>query len=253
MQRTGERGPLIFSVNRYSNNMRAIPFLLACLLFCGCERAPAERPADKETPPVNKDKLDLFKVSDLVFNRYATVGYGELSRPEKVFVCVWGLEGEVNNGGFDQYYFNSSGDHALDTIESLEAIDAKHTANLVRDRPVAPGIKAPGAKGPSPACTSASPTKEPVSVGHYGQSHRPMTAAEAVALFSGGREPRGLGGHRPAPHRGEGDPPGTVVAPSRRLAVLSGCQGQAAVLHLQVLHQRGLRGAGSRQGGAPDG
>lgn len=81
---------------------------------------------------MNKDKPDLFKVSDFVFDRYAKLGYDKLSRPEKVFVCIWGLEGEVNNGGFDQYYFNSAGDHALDTVESLEAIGAKHTANLVR-------------------------------------------------------------------------------------------------------------------------
>lgn len=81
---------------------------------------------------MNKDQPDLFKVSERVFNRYGKLGYDTLAQPEKVFVCVWGLEGEVNNGGFDQYYFNSSGDHALDAVASLEAIGARHTANLVR-------------------------------------------------------------------------------------------------------------------------
>jgi len=114
------------------NNMRAIPLLMACWLLCGCQRTPADGPTQEERPPVKKDQLDLFKVSDLVFDRYGKLGYDKLTRPEKVFVCVWGLEGEVNNGGFDQYYFNSAGDHALDSVESLEAIGAKHTANLVR-------------------------------------------------------------------------------------------------------------------------
>ena len=81
---------------------------------------------------MNKDQLDLFKVCDQVFDRYGKVGYDQLAQPEKVFVCVWGLEGEVDNGGFDQYYFNSSGDHALDSVESLESIGAKQSANLVR-------------------------------------------------------------------------------------------------------------------------
>ena len=78
------------------------------------------------------DHPDLFKISDRVFDRYQKLGYEKLSRSEQVFQCVWGLEGEVNNGGFDQYYFNSAGDCALDTVAALEVIGAKHTANLVR-------------------------------------------------------------------------------------------------------------------------
>ena len=42
------------------------------------------------------------------------------------------LEMEINNGGFDQYFFNSAGDRVYPTVEALEAIGAKHTANIVR-------------------------------------------------------------------------------------------------------------------------
>lgn len=91
-----------------------------------------------------KEQPDLFKVSDVVFDRYNKVGYDNLSQQEKLFVCVWGLEGEVNNGGFDQYYFNSSGDHSLDVEASLKAIGANHTADLVRQ-----GNALFGAAGPS--------------------------------------------------------------------------------------------------------
>lgn len=94
---------------------------------------------------MKKDQPDLFKVSDFIFDRYAALGYGKLATSEKVFVCVWGLEGEVNNGGFDQYYFNSSGDHAADAEESLRAIGAQHTAQLVKQANVLFG-----ASGPSP-------------------------------------------------------------------------------------------------------
>jgi hypothetical protein len=34
----------------------------------------------------------------------------EMSEAERVFICIWQLEAEVNNGGFTQYFTNSSGD-----------------------------------------------------------------------------------------------------------------------------------------------
>ena len=34
------------------------------------------------------------------------------------------LEAEINNGGFDQYFFNSAGDKAAEAINALEAIGA---------------------------------------------------------------------------------------------------------------------------------
>ncbi len=42
------------------------------------------------------------------------------------------LDAEVNNGGFDQFLFNSSGDYAIETIEALTHIGAIATADLVR-------------------------------------------------------------------------------------------------------------------------
>jgi len=86
----------------------------------------------KGKPRVKEQPVDLFKISDLVFARYTKLGFENLSPHEKVFQCVWGFEAEVNNGGFNQYYFNSAGDHAAETVKSLEVIGANQTANLVR-------------------------------------------------------------------------------------------------------------------------
>lgn len=44
------------------------------------------------------------------------------SEAEWVVFRVWSLLGEVSNGGFDQYFFNSSGNHAARTIDALKAI-----------------------------------------------------------------------------------------------------------------------------------
>ncbi len=41
------------------------------------------------------------------------------------------LEADVNNGGIDQYYFNSSGDHALFVPHALRKIGASSTAGIV--------------------------------------------------------------------------------------------------------------------------
>jgi hypothetical protein len=89
--------------------------------------------------------LDLFKVADLVRQRRDKQGYDKLSKPERVFLCVWGLEGEVYNGGFDQYYFNSAGDHAGEAVESLGEIGAKSSRDVVRQ-----ANALFGAGGPSP-------------------------------------------------------------------------------------------------------
>jgi hypothetical protein len=69
---------------------------------------------------------------DAVSNRYETVGYGNLNEKEKLIYCIWWLEGEVNNGGFHQFFWNSAGDNIKDTFTFLSAIGANHTAELLR-------------------------------------------------------------------------------------------------------------------------
>ena len=42
------------------------------------------------------------------------------------------LEGEVNNGGFSQYFWNTEGQHAQVTVDVLKRVGAKETASLLR-------------------------------------------------------------------------------------------------------------------------
>ena len=51
--------------------------------------------------------------------REAAVGVKALSPGERVFLYVWNLEAEVNNGGFEQFYLNSAGDNAIETPVAL--------------------------------------------------------------------------------------------------------------------------------------
>lgn len=59
--------------------------------------------------------------------------FDRLSFPEQVFVCVWELEAEVNNGGFDQYFFNVAGDNAHAVLAALDAIDAMRAREIAAD------------------------------------------------------------------------------------------------------------------------
>ena len=58
--------------------------------------------------------------------------YGKLTEPQKLFYFNQNLEREINNGGFNQYFCNSSGDNAHETILSLKAIGADKTANILQ-------------------------------------------------------------------------------------------------------------------------
>lgn len=54
-----------------------------------------------------------------------------LTDPQKNFFFSQQLKGEVNSGGFDQYFYNSSGQFAHEALASLEAIGAENTATLL--------------------------------------------------------------------------------------------------------------------------
>jgi hypothetical protein len=54
------------------------------------------------------------------------------SFPQRVFSAIWALESEVNNGGFSQYFFNSSNESAGFVAEALELVDAPKTADICR-------------------------------------------------------------------------------------------------------------------------
>jgi hypothetical protein len=73
----------------------------------------------------------LQPVADAAFARYAGTAFDELAEADQTVILVWSLQGEVGNGGFDQFYFNSSGDHAAETVAALERIGAHRTAALV--------------------------------------------------------------------------------------------------------------------------
>jgi hypothetical protein len=78
------------------------------------------------------DDLDgVLHVVTPWLDRYLEHGLGELSPREAVGVGVWLLDAELNNGGFHQYYSNTRGTLAVQTVDALMQIGATETASLL--------------------------------------------------------------------------------------------------------------------------
>ena len=55
-----------------------------------------------------------------------------LSKPRQAIYMIWVLEAEVNNGGFNQYYFNPSKQYAEFTPDALQLIGAIKWVDLMK-------------------------------------------------------------------------------------------------------------------------
>ncbi|EFM08813.1 hypothetical protein PaecuDRAFT_4278 [Paenibacillus curdlanolyticus YK9] len=81
-----------------------------------------------------KEDLELlFAVGDEINKKYYEAGFHVLTESEQVILCLMGIEREVNNGGFDQFFLNSAGEYKLETLESLKKIGASYTASLLEE------------------------------------------------------------------------------------------------------------------------
>lgn len=103
-------------------------------------------PLTVETIDQTPDSLLLYLVFDHISSMLPSDPEQEfksvlsLSKPQQAIYIIWGMESEVNNGGFNQYYYNSSGQFAKFAPEALKLVGAKqfaalmHTANDVYEK-----------------------------------------------------------------------------------------------------------------------
>ena len=79
-------------------------------------------------------------IIDFIINKYDYISkkcnYGDniekLNEYERVFLVTQILEMEVNNGGFDQFFFNSSGDFSNEIVDAFTKINAFKTAEICK-------------------------------------------------------------------------------------------------------------------------
>jgi hypothetical protein len=70
-------------------------------------------------------------------------GVEALTKPQRCYTPVIWLDGEVRNGGFSQYFFNSSGDGWRDALAGLELMGLTEQATLLRAAVAKFGSKPP--------------------------------------------------------------------------------------------------------------
>jgi len=80
---------------------------------------------------MNKNGI-LIDLSESDKTKFGKEDFSTQSIPQKVFSSIWAIESEVNNGGFSQYFLNSSCETAGFVAEALDVIGAPLTADICR-------------------------------------------------------------------------------------------------------------------------
>jgi hypothetical protein len=112
--------------------MNKILLFLTVLSFSNCN-SQMEFNLDK-TLKIERRDMIVMEI-DTYLNEKSE--YGEkiekLNSSQRTFLFVENLEREINNGGFNQFYFNSSGDFSQETLNAFLEIGAEKTAKIVEN------------------------------------------------------------------------------------------------------------------------
>lgn len=79
------------------------------------------------------DETDIvIKIGQILWNKSENDNdFESLNEFQKNVIFIEMLESQINNGGFDQYFFNSSGEYAHETLKALEEINAPEIGELL--------------------------------------------------------------------------------------------------------------------------
>lgn len=69
---------------------------------------------------------------EAINNKEARDGVQSLTPEERVVQAIEALEREVNNGGYEQFFINSSNEHAQGIVDALEQIGCPKSAEITR-------------------------------------------------------------------------------------------------------------------------
>ena len=121
-------------------NVKLRVALILLSVAAGLGSAACRKKQDQATPSLSVS--EVFEIKDpgqfsnemgfRLVTKAGEDGFKKLNAHEQVVAAIWELEAEVNNGGFNQYFFNSSGDHSAQALTALEAVGAPKFAALLR-------------------------------------------------------------------------------------------------------------------------
>jgi len=139
--------------------MRYIPLILVAVLAIGCsDSADHEAAMDDSIEKALEDfrnrtiyrslNVETLRaipdddleqaIVDYVIHRLKSgsdedATLGSLSEGNRALWLTWIVEGEVNNGGFNQYYWNTDGRYSSEAVTSFEFFAASEHAGLMRE------------------------------------------------------------------------------------------------------------------------
>jgi hypothetical protein len=143
-----------------SKKIITIMILTSILSFLGCkgknepqkEKSKMDLLIEKSVEEYNNRKIYKKLTSDIIVsipndkleqtiydNIYEIIGddyqnelnnVKKLTKGQQAFFSTWILEGEINNGGFNQFYFNSSGQYSKMAEIGLKTIGAEKFSEL---------------------------------------------------------------------------------------------------------------------------
>ena len=79
---------------------------------------------------LNEEDDDLYFATNMRLLAKLTRGEESLSETERTLNLVYDLASEVSNGGYAQYFFNSSGDYAVETFKALQRLGLTTAARI---------------------------------------------------------------------------------------------------------------------------
>jgi hypothetical protein len=113
-----------------------LSFAFIIIFFSALSIGIESSSASEDVPTIKKDEFDPWPWCDKRFpavsDKVQKVGLENTSKREQVMYVLYLLVGEVWNGGFEQYYSNSSGEHALEAYELLLEVGSKNSARILK-------------------------------------------------------------------------------------------------------------------------
>jgi hypothetical protein len=92
---------------------------------------PSSIPSTRQSTD-DKNRI-LIRLQESPAIHHGKVDYEKQSARQRVFSAIWGLEAQVNNGGFHQYFSSADGEAAIDVPAALRTIGAHRAAAIAAE------------------------------------------------------------------------------------------------------------------------
>lgn len=133
---TGRTQTLWDLLYRPMTSVRSVLKTLAiATIFISCAQTSNKKKVKIDIEQILKIEDATTAITQLDSTLNAISNHGQeierLTESQKTVLIVENLEREINNGGFNQFFFNSSGQFAQETVTALRSIKAFETADIV--------------------------------------------------------------------------------------------------------------------------